>query len=80
MVRADNYGPIFAIQIHFELDITFITPGGVPGVFNKHVVQASGLISAIPDNENAVVYGVKLLIFNHYDSAAIFFIDDTARV
>ena len=52
------------IIINFDLEITLITPGGVPGVLEEPVVQASGFIMAIADNENSVVNRVKFLSVN----------------
>ena len=61
---------------YFDLDITLITPGGVPGVFYEPVVQAGGLISAVTDNENCVVDWVKVQVF----CEAIDCIDDAACI
>ena len=61
---------------YFDLDITLITPGGVPGVPYEPVVQAGGLISAVTDNENCVVDWVKVQVF----CEAIDCIDDAACI
>ena len=65
---------------HGELDVTLVTPGGVPRVFDEQVVQASGFINAIPDSEYAVVYTVKhmVLVLIKIYVHAIQSINDTA--
>ena len=65
---------------HSELEVTLITPGGVPRVFDEPVVQVSGLIIAISDKENAMVYFVKQLFVNLYGGIAIVCIDDAAFI
>ena len=79
-IAGNDNPPSLAIYIPFELEVTLVTPGGVPGVFDEHVVQASGFIMAVTDSEYAVVYGVKVLVVIKYFSFAIFRIDDTTTV
>ena len=40
-----------------ELDVTLITPGGVPGVLDEPVVEAGGGIVTVADGEDGVVEG-----------------------
>ena len=68
------------IIFHSNLKIALITPGGVPGVLEEPVVQASGFIMAIADNEYSVVDGVYVLSFNFYLFHAIVCIYDTACI
>ena len=63
------------MTVHFNLYVPLITPGSAPGVFDEPVVQASGFISAIADNENAMVNVVKGILI-----VAVKCIDDAARV
>ena len=44
---------------NLEFEIALITPSGVPGVFDEHVVQASGFVMAVTDSEYAMIYLVK---------------------
>ena len=67
---------------NFDLEVTLITPGGVPGVLYQPVFQAAGLVSAVADKENGMVnwgqwvYWVVIIIF----FIAVFCIDDSTRV
>ena len=57
-----------------------ITPGGIPGVFDEHVVQASGFVMTVTDSEYAMVYLVKSLVVNKYSGSAIVSIDDATCI
>ena len=70
--------PNFIIINYFEFEVALITPGGVPGVFEEHVLQASGFVSAVTDSEYAVVNCVKNLVVIKYLVSAIASIDDAA--
>ena len=67
-----------------DLEVTLITPGGVPGVFDEYVIQASGLINAISDSEYSMVDRVKGIIISSSigvpASVAIGCIYNTARI
>ena len=67
-------------KLLFKLEVTLITPGGAPGVLDEPVVQASGFISTIADNENAMINCVKPLPVNNFYGVAIVCIDDTTCV
>ena len=64
----------------FEFEVALITPGGVPGVFEEHVVQASGFVMPVTYSEYAMVYAVKVLVVNKYFLCAIGSIDDAAFI
>ena len=66
---------VTCIVLNFELDETFITPGGVPGVLDQPVMQTSGLVNAVADHEHGMVDRVKVSI-----TQAIFCIYDTACI
>ena len=66
------------ISIAKDLCVPFITPGGAPGVLDEEVLQASGFISAIADNEYAMVDRVKFVLI--VVVPAIVCIDDATGV
>ena len=75
---ADTINSIISCKLEFEVAI--LTPGGIPGVFDEHVVQASSLVMAVTDSEYTMVYWVNVLIVIKHFCVAIGSIDDTACV
>ena len=67
-------------NINFDLDVALITPGGVPGVPDEPVVQASGCISAVADNEHGMVDKTPICISQIITIPAVVCVDDTARI
>ena len=65
--------------VNHNLKVPFVTPGGVPGVLEQPVVQTSGFISAVANDEHGVVYAVSG-VKNVIRVKAIICIDDTTRV
>ena len=70
----------FTKSRNFDLEVPLVTPGGVPRVLDEPVVQASGIINAITDNEYGMVYCVKHLLVNSNDIVAIVCINDSTCV
>ena len=62
--------------VHFDLHVTLSTPGGVPRVLDKPVVQSSGFVSAIANNDHGVLNWVKFVT----TCVAIACVYDTARI
>ena len=80
VTSAENAIIVMIFNPKFKLEVSLVTPGGVPGVFDEKVLQATGLINAISDSEYAVVYGVKVFIVIQDGFCAIACIDDATRV
>ena len=72
---------LIIIISHSDLKIPLITPGGIPGVLYEKIVQASGFIMTIADNEHSVVYHVVFgIVWVTVGFVAISCINDTTRV
>ena len=77
----DSTDTIIIIIFNFELDVPFITPGGVPGVLHEPIVQAGGLVSTVADYEYSVIDRIKIFTFLVSDYLiAIPLINDTALI